>query len=213
MGRFASFLVGLGLLVGGGVVHGVWTDRWQPSEAVAEAARRLAGLPDAVEGWQSEDLPQDPDELQAAGAAGCWSRTFAEAATGEKVLVILLAGQARRLVVHRPEHCYRSAGYEMSGQAGHAQLGPAEFWTGLFVRDEPTAPDRTRILWSWRPADAAGGSWSAPNNPRLAFARCPALYKLYVIRGEGPGAPRAEDDPSLRLLRRLLPAIDRALTP
>jgi hypothetical protein len=64
-----------------------------------------------------------------------------------------------------------------------------------------------RIFWTW----FGDGTWRAPESPRLAFAPLPALYKLYVVRELPPRGERSEDDPSLDLLRRLLPALGRAL--
>ncbi len=122
MSRFLPFLIGLALLLGGGVVHGLWTDRWREPEDLAAAAARLETLPDdplagAPDGWRAEKYEQDPDELKLTGAVAHRSRTFTDPETGEKVLVIVLCGKARPMAVHRPEHCYSSAGYEMTEPA------------------------------------------------------------------------------------------------
>jgi hypothetical protein len=212
------FLVGLVVLLGAGIVHGVWTGRWRPSREVADAAARLDALPDDVGAWKGEPYEQDPEELRLTGAAGHWSRTFTDPATGEKVLVVLLCGKGTHMVVHRPEHCYRSVGYEPDAPPVHALVEPAgrpaaEFWTGGFTREEASGPAFLRIFWAWR---GAGGppsvGWSAPSSPRLAFARQGALYKLYVIRASArAGAPARE--PCVELLKLLLPILDDALSP
>src|SRR5262249_2368407 len=156
-----------------------------------------------------------------------WARVYKHGRTGESVTVLLLCGRPGRISVHRPEHCYRSAGYEMltapapyqpraaaplppsppSEGGGGGREEPRAFWTAPFRKQEADGLTQVRIVWSW----FAGDGWSAPEEPRLAFARYPALYKLYVIRpvpetGEGTG-----DDPTLDLLRRLLPELTRAL--
>jgi hypothetical protein len=119
--------------------------------------------------------------------------------------------------VHRPEHCYRSAGYEMTGPAERLGLSPAgtppvEVWTGTFTRDDlnrPEAgPSRMQIFWTW----CVAGRWQAADNPRLAFARAGALYKMYVIRNV-TGSAGPADDPAVNLLGQLLPILTRTLTP
>jgi hypothetical protein len=223
MSRILPFLIGLTLLLGGGVVHGLWTDRWQTSEDLAAAAARLETLPDdpfAGEpgGWRAEPYEQDPEEIRLTGAVTHWSRTFTDPETGEKVLVILLCGKARPMSIHRPEHCYRSAGYELTGLPVKVQLEgerrSAELWAGEFARDEAEGrrgePDHLRIFWSWYVPGAS--PWHAPESPRLAFAGQRVLYKMYVIRNITTETPVAAD-PCVQLLGRLLPVLDSALAP
>ena len=45
MSRLLPFLVGVALLLGAGIVHGLWTDRWRPSQELADAAAALSQLP------------------------------------------------------------------------------------------------------------------------------------------------------------------------
>jgi hypothetical protein len=222
MPRSVPFLVGLVVLLGLGAVQGVWTDRWRPSVELGEAAARLGNLPADIGAWKGEEYEQDADELKLAGAVGHWSRAFTDPETGEKVLVILLCGKPARVSVHRPEHCYRSAGFELATPPLRVQVKPlaataapadgesqpAQLWTGLFSRDVAKGTDQVRIFWSW----STGGPWEAPDSPRWTFARQPALYKLYVIRSV-TGPVLLADDPCVRLLGQLLPILDNALTP
>jgi hypothetical protein len=221
MFRLLPFLIGLSLLLGGGVVHGLWTDRWQEPEDLAQAAARLAALPDDPlagdpDGWRAEPYEQDPDELKATGAVAHWSRTFTDPESGEKVLVILLCGKARAMRVHRPEHCYRSAGYVTSQPAAKLDIPyggrSAQVWSGTFSRDDGDGKagpsDHMRIFWSWY---SPGPSlWQAPDSPRLAFAGQRVLYKMYVIRNV-TAQTSAVNDPCVKLLSRLLPILDTAL--
>lgn len=210
--RFVPVVVGLVVLVGGGVVHGLWSDRWTHATVVEEWAARLEQLPADLGSWKGVPHEQDPAALDLAGAVGHYSRTFTDPATGEQVLVILLCGKPSRLVVHRPEHCYRAAGYEMLGPQSKEQVSapgvpPADFFTGLFSRDEAAGPSQMRIHWSWFDGDR----WQAPESPRLAFVHRPALLKLYVIRNvTGATAPPTED-PAVRLLGLLLPELQRKM--
>ena len=45
------------------------------------------------------------------------------------------------------------------------------------------------MRWSW----TTDGRWAAPDYPRLAFAREPALLKLYVVHA-APAEGRSEED-------------------
>jgi hypothetical protein len=223
MVRSLPFLVGLAVLLGGGVAHGLWTDRWWSPDDLMEAAARVEALPDdplAEEkgGWRAEKYEQDPEELKVSGAVAHWGRMFTHADTGEKVLVILLCGKAKQMSVHRPEHCYRSAGYEMTASARRVWVADsgrsAELWSGNFARDEAGVKtgeaEQIRIYWSWYAPGAS--SWKAPDSPRLAFAGKRVVYKMYVIRNLTTSIP-AESDPSVELLGRLLPILDNALAP
>jgi len=210
--RFLAIPVGLAVLLAAAVVHGLWTDRWEPSMELERAAQRLAELPPDIGSWKGELEEQDPDALKSAGAVGSYSRTFTDSLTGERVLVVLLVGKPARMSVHRPEHCYRSAGYELSGPPVRCTVAPpgtapAELWTGLFAHDDPTGPSQLRLFWTWY----AQGRWEAPENPRWSFARQRVLYKLYIIRNVAGSTP-LDTDPCVRLMGELLPILNRALS-
>jgi hypothetical protein len=204
----------LAVLLGAGVVHGLWTERWQRSADLALAAQRLQTLPNSIGPWKGEPAELEADALAVAGAQGHWSRTFTNRETGDSVLVVLLCGRAGQMAIHRPEDCYRTAGYELASPPFQVKLQPpgqdaAEFFTGLFTRQEASGPVQLRIFWSW----CAGSEWKAPDSPRLTFARAKYLYKLYVVRAlDGPQRQLA-GDPSVLFLDRLLPQLKRCLTP
>src|SRR5688500_14396538 len=100
--RTAFLIAGLTVLLAGGVVHGVWTERWQRSPYLAERAARLDDLPTEVGGWTSVAFEQDPEGLALTRAVNHYSRTFTDPVTGDKVLVMLLCGKPAPMVVHRP---------------------------------------------------------------------------------------------------------------
>lgn len=221
MVRAAILLSGLLLVISGGVVHGLWAERWRPSQLAEEAAARLETLPTQIDNWPSEPFEQKEEDLALTGALNHYSRIFTHPVSGEAIAVILLCGRPAQMVVHRPEHCYRAAGYEPAGAAIKLLLKypvpeqgeeTAEFFTGLFTREETAGPNQLRIFWSWL-TPQSGSCWSAPSNPRFAFARSGALYKLYVIRNTTGSHVPAVEDPAAQLILKLLPVFRAKLLP
>jgi hypothetical protein len=214
MFRPAHVLTAVALLAVSGLAHGLWTGRWQRSDALDVALARVGHVPLTVGSWKGHDLEVDPAPFRQARAEAYWTRRY-EDSKGRAVTVILMCGRSGPLAVHTPDVCYRGAGYEMAGDPESVDVsagpgGPAHFWTARFQKEEPGAAGQLRLLWSW---STGGGPWLAPERPRLTFAGQPALYKLYVIRDlTTPDEPLA-GDPALDLLRDLLPALDRALAP
>src|SRR5687768_13471908 len=125
MTRLLPILIGLAVLLSGGVVHGLWTERWRPSAELARGAEKLDGLPDDIGDWKGQAQEQDAEAMDITGAVAHYSRRFTDPVTGEKVLVLLLAGKPARMSVHRPEHCYRAAGYELAGKPLRLKVTPA----------------------------------------------------------------------------------------
>jgi hypothetical protein len=215
MGRIFPYLAGLALVVGSGLVHGWWTERWQDSTDLRAAVARLEHLPGDLGPWKQRPAKLDPEAERQAGAAGSWVREYTHETSGNSVLVILLCGRPGPISVHRPEDCYRGAGFELTAPPFPYALRSARprllmrCWCAKFRRQDKADPTRLRILWSW----FAQGAWQAPESPRLAFAGRQALYKLYVVREMTNGQERLEEDPCLDLLRWLLPPLTRTLSP
>ena len=202
--------IGLALVLGPAALHGLWTQRWQPSPAIEAAAARLADVPLAFGDWQGEALTLDPDAVAQAKLTGCWMRRYTHAATGRNVTVLLMCGPAGPVSVHTPEWCFRGAGYDMAGPAIKYSVNtepPAEFWTAQFSKPGPVLPDQLRIFWAW----SATGAWEAPRQPRLAFGRSTVLYKLYIFRNLTAPQEPLDDDPCREFMRVFLPELSRTL--
>jgi hypothetical protein len=89
----------------------------------------------------------------------------------------------------------------------HGAAPAGEFWTAKARKAEPGRVTYLRLLWSWN----AGNSWEAPDHPRMAFCKAPALYKLYVVQEmANPDEPLLNDD-CADFLRSLLPSMDPVL--
>jgi hypothetical protein len=204
------------LLALAGLVQGLWTGRWHTSHALEGALARLDAVPLTVGDWQGRALETDEEQRVQAGAAGCLHRRYEDRRTGEVVSILLVCGRPGPVSVHPPDVCFRGAGYEPAAAPARAEVPadapapPATFWAAEFVKRDTGLPRRLRVYWAW----GADGTWDAPANPRLAFARFPVLYKLYVYREAPPGAEgRPGDDPCLAFMRQLLPALQQTLFP
>jgi hypothetical protein len=153
--------------------------------------------------------------IAAAQLSGYLSREYVHEGSGEVMSILLVCGRPGPVAVHTPDICYRGGGYEMSPKtpftlpAEPPLQKPAHFLTAKFVKEDATAPDALRIYWAWN----AGDGWVAPTNPRWAFARYRALYKLYVIHHlTGPGES-PDGDPSQEFMKVLLPQLHQSLFP
>jgi hypothetical protein len=203
-------VVGISAVVATGAVHGLWTDRWGLAEEPATAPARLEQIPLSLPDWEGQTI--DSGKINLDGATGCLHRHYVHHRTGKEVTVFLVCGRPGPVSIHTPDVCYAGSGYEVLSQTKYAPtLGPtapgAEFHTGQFRQRRAADQTYLRIFWAW----SATGDWSAPNDPRFAFARYPALFKLYLIRELTVPDEPLEDDPSVELMRQLLPEMRRAL--
>jgi len=189
------------LLLIGGLVHGMWTQRWQPSPALDEACARLQAVPANAGRWKSTAVQGDPEAFRQARAVNYWMQQYAKDGAGQSITVILMCGRAGHMSVHTPDICYRGAGYEMAGDQVKETVAGAEFWTARFRREGDPAGNELRIRWAW----SATGYWQAPASPRWTFGNEPFLYKLYVVYGG------ASDSMTDEFLREFLPVLDKSL--
>ncbi len=204
--------VALVLIIGTGLFHGTWTNRWRLSPGLTELAARLNTVPEVLGDWKAtsrRELP--PRELAMTGAVGYISRTYTNPSKALAVSVLLLSGLPGTITTHTPDACYPGAGYTL-GNAEKFELKygagqRAEFQTAVASRDG-AHPSHLRLYWSW----CSSKGWSAPEDARWALAAEPMLSKLYVVR-ETVGAKIApKDDPCDEFMTLLLPALDRAMS-
>jgi hypothetical protein len=196
-----------------GLVHGSWTNRWEKSQALAEAVASLQHMPRRLGDWRGEELEMDARQFQRAGVDGYKAMGYVDPFDGSTITTLLLVGRPGPVSVHTPGVCYGGAGYEMLGAPTRYEVAPsgggppAEFWVARFRKEGLGERHQLRIFWAWRPW---GGAWQAADNPRLAFGRVPALCKLYVVREMTSPDEPLEDDPALGLIRLLLACLGKA---
>lgn len=193
-----------------GVVHGLWTDRWLTPEAPAAAAARMANLPMSIGDWEGEPLNKAPQRTDFL--SGYLYRRYLHRQSGTQIVVALYCGRPGPISIHTPDVCYAGGGYEVGRPAKQTidcgpEKAPAEFRTAVFLKEKATDRSQLRIFWSW----SARGDWTAPDNPRFAFARHQFLYKLYVIRETALAGEPADREPCVELIEQLIPELQRCL--
>jgi len=196
-----------------GLLHGLWTDRWERSPALETALARVELVPLQVGNWRGTPQEADPEMYARAGAQARWVRRYTHAHKKTSATVILMCGRAGRMAVHTPEVCYRGAGYEIDDAPVLFNAGgtPAnQLWTARFTKATMQTAD-LRLYWGWN----AHGVWEAPTSPRWRFRGQPFLYKLYVIEETVPGrsASDAAADTLAEFLPQLLGALEDCLFP
>jgi hypothetical protein len=209
MVRALPVAVALVALFFSGIVHGLWTNRWESSGAPAAAAARLPGIALNLGEWRGEDVPMDAD--LGKGVSGSLCRRYVNR-KNEAVTMVLVCGRPAAVVIHTPDICYKASGFEFTPPSKYrlpqtAEGPAAEFWHADFSRKRAAEQTYLRIFWSWNARD----SWSVPENQRVTFAGESVLYRLYLIREMTlPGEP-LEEDPCLGLMRQLLPELQKEL--
>jgi hypothetical protein len=192
-------------LVASGVVHGVWTDRWQPSAAVARAAERLEDLPLEIGAWKGQRIEVKPGQA-GAGVAGFIQRRYENHQTGAAVAFALVCGRPGPVSIHTPEVCYGARGYRVGTRQRVAVAdGQGSLWKTDAARTTATDEVRRRIYFGWY----CSGKWQAPDDARLEFPREPVLHKLYVVRDLA--AAESRDEPCEEFLKVLLPELHRTV--
>jgi hypothetical protein len=211
--RLPALLVAVLVIVGSGVVHGLWTDRWAVSSEPAASAAKLAGVPTTVGDWvMVEERSLSAKEQATGGITGYVIRRYIHRQTRNQVEMYLLCGRPGHISVHTPDICFQGAGYQFNASPErNTDLGQPgnDFWVAQCSKNTTALSERVRIFWSWN----ATGQWQAPNNPRLHFARSKALFKLYVIHPLPANSEPVDKDPSLEFMSQMLPVLKRCLFP
>ena len=205
--RIAPMGIGLAILLGTGVVHGLWSGRWGESPSVEAAAARLDQVPLTIGDWEGVDREVSVEDYRRFDFAGMETREYVNRRTGDRVTLSLVTGPPGPICVHTPEICYPGAGYEVVSEREPRSLdlgsdGSARFWDLRVGKSGPDGTDALSIYYAW----SADGTWQAPGGePRLIYGGEPYLYKMYVIQGvESADAPATANE---EFLRDLIPAL------
>jgi hypothetical protein len=195
------------LIAGSGIAHGLKTDRWWPSPALEQAAKRLDSLPHTLGDWVSEPIEMSERQLVQAEATNHFSRRYTNQKTGTSVAVMLLCGPPGPISVHPPTVCFTSQGFRLAAPEETYTLTAGDgtplgtFFVGTFLKQSSTGHTIMRTFWSWN----ATGDFEAPENPRATFAPLNSfLYKMYVSRGMAGVDEPLDEDPCVEFMRLFL---------
>jgi hypothetical protein len=212
-----SHLIGVvALLVAGGVVHGMWTHRWDDTMGENAGVDLLAKLDGPLGDWQ-------PGPASAVDARdipkGAWAsaRPFVNQKANKRAVASVTAGVPGVVAAHTPDVCFLGSGYKLKNPPSKQTLpmpggGSAEFYVADFEKTSASGTEAVRCRWTW----TADGTWHAPDYPRLFFAKSqvkmPVLYKLYVVHPIGD-EDLTKNDPYRTLAADLAASLGRHLSP
>jgi hypothetical protein len=191
-----------------GIVHGIWTGRWELSNEPAASAARLSQVPMELGDWHGMRLDSESRDLD--GAAACLNRRYTNRLTGAGVTILLLCGRPGPVSIHPPDSCYAAGGYDVIAptmfNAAEASAG-AQFRVARMRKKRAAEQNQLRIFWAWN----NGGGWRVPADPRLTYASSKVLFKLYVIRELADLEESLDNDPSIEFMHQFLPELDKTL--
>lgn len=213
MVRWLPAITGLVLIVACGVVHGLWTDRWDLSNEPKASASKLADVPKIIGEWETfREPPIDDADLAMGEIAGYLNRLYLNRRTGKGLAVLCVCGRPGPIGQHPPTVCFGGAGFELTKSqrmsfACGGSIPPAEFLVGEFHKNSGVVPEWERVYWSW----SGNGTWTAPESTRLAFSHLRALYKLYVIHKMSRPDEGIEEDPAPDFIKLFIPELQKVL--
>lgn len=190
-----------------GVVHGLWTDRWNMSDEPGASAAKLDQMPMVLGDWQGETV--DKETAPPAGVVGTLCRRYVNSRTGAYVTILVVTARPGPACIHTPDACYVASGYKFSSLTKHTLKAdpPAEFWTAPFWKQRAADQRTLRIFWTWN----ATGTWQAPDSPRFTFARYPVLHKLYLVREMATPEEPLDGEACLEFMEQFQPAFHRVM--
>src|SRR6516165_8328539 len=183
------------LLIGSGVIQGIWTNRFHNQDAsFREHADRVSRVPMIVGEWDGR--PNEEEAKLPPEQRGCSIVRDYVDRHGNRVSIFLTYGGNDPLCFnHTPLGCYPSNGYKVVGARtkfdvpGQDPNYPATFDMAQFEKTE-TVPHYVRVYWSW----SGSGAWLVPDSPRVTFAKFSGLYKLYITRDMASQSDALEAD-------------------
>ena len=209
-------LIGTIVLTVAGLVHGMWSGRWNPVD-LSIMANRVYQVPKTIGDWVViDDGTYSEHELKIAELTSYTMRHYRDHGTGEVVTVLLMCGKTGPVAVNPPTACYKGQGFEqIDAEKKHVvdveQQGGAsethQFLTASFAKPNPGDHSRQRIYWAW----SSNGIWQVPANPRLEFSNSPALFKLYVSQEAHQLRRESGESAAESFLRDALPVIRQAV--
>lgn len=178
-------LAGLAVVVftlGPAVLHGSYSGRWGTPPQQSTAAAAIDEFPRQLGEWVAvaDGEPLTPRIQKELGVAGYIHRAYRHPDLERTALVLLMVGQPGPLVRHPPDICYGSRANTLLDE-DRVRVPTSGDQPASEFRVLSYEPN-TQLLESFQVAYAfsAGGTWSVPRMPRIAFGGEPLLYKAQV---------------------------------
>jgi hypothetical protein len=214
--RFFQFLFALAAIVAATIGAETWlgkrTHRVKRAQMLAAAAEKLQLIPTAIGDWQMEASREFPRlVLETLENPTYVCRSYKNQRTGRSVELTLLVGPSGPLVAHRPEICIDGQGHRIVRGPELAEFGESHDLQQLFRTTFARLPAAGQfvIYYGW----TRGRGCEAPEWPRLALGREPALYKLQVAANLEPfDDKRSDQDPGRQFLSEFLPVLDKIVS-
>jgi hypothetical protein len=170
-------------LLGSGVVHGLWTDRWAGTDVVPGEIV-LGRVPDKIGAWVGTDLPP----LDHPGSISSLHRQYTNELTDRSVNVLLTTGSVQMISDYPITRLFRGHPYRAVSEPSSLS-----FWClhegfkerilhGFFSSDyyEPANLKTQQLIavWAW----TEDGVWESPIKPQDRFDQRGEVYRLYVTQ-------------------------------
>lgn len=162
------------------VLHGKVTERWQTSEALAEANRVVSQTPKQLGGW---DFVADSNPINEAVARELGLTEYVNRVYGkgsDTVSLLFMAGKTSRLIRHTPDICYEATGNTFLKDPTPATLvvdGTMQEFRVLPIRPTSELSGDFVVVYGF----AHGDQFLSPANPRLTYHGLPAINKIQVL--------------------------------
>lgn len=208
----AALVAVLAIFIALGIFQRLWTERTARANTPEEVNSRLQRIPLRIATWEGQDetseLPEYPPEV----VGPIRSIRYVNRSGGETLWIFVTAGPTGPMLVnHLPTQCYTGIGYDLVSEPIHHTVASpefsADFLVGQFTKTDGPVPSHLRVIWSF----SGTGDWQVPRSPRIAFARSPTLYKLYVVRRLRKLNEPLDKDPANEFIRDLIPELRKAL--
>jgi hypothetical protein len=174
-----GYIVCLGMLLVGAVVHGATTQRWKLFVSASHMMDALHSQKVQLSDYQAEEIPSEMP-LKEKSQATC--NRYVSMSQNQTVMVSIITGPPGSVSTHTPDVCYPSSGYTMLRPPVRETVdlpggGQASYYVSEFEKKTATQVVRQRVRWSW----SADGLWNAPDRPRFAYLKEPELAKVYIV--------------------------------
>ncbi len=216
MNRYWPFAAVIVIVVAGGALHGVWSDRWEPisHEKRAQAAHLLKEFPTRLGEWESTEQPWSDIDYGQEGDFTTITRRFVNRRTGQAVSTLFASGYPRHMgLFHTPLECYPALGYTLAHPTYLCTIDrgptaqPGRFLVCDFQKTHGPMTQYVRVLWGY----SAWGDWDMPEHPSLRYGAYSVLYKVYATRPMASADEPLEGDPCVAFLRDFMPVSEKYL--